>query len=49
MPRETGSTLDPPESVLGAGEPERRRGGAELVGFLPVDDAGLGVCEKRGC
>ena len=35
------------ETLLGAGEPERGGGGAELVGLLPVDDPGLRVRQQR--
>ncbi|MFV0457893.1 MAG: hypothetical protein ACK5MT_03860 [Actinomycetales bacterium] len=53
-----GSFLDVPEGLpdaesreegfLGAGQAECLGGGADLVGFLAVDDADLGVGEQAG-
>ena len=52
-----GAVLDPPEPLtgpqageqllLGAGEPEREGGGAELVRLLPVHDPGLRIRQQR--
>ncbi len=53
------AVLDPPQplpgtqgrqqGLLGAGQPECGGCAAKLVGLLPIDHEGLGICQERRC